>query len=410
MKMVIFNRTKRNIRYIGQFAKSVILRFRNEGSFYRASALTFTTLLAIVPLLFVMLSILSAFPISRHLTQEIQDFIFANFVPATGEILKTYLVEFVEKAGNLSWIGILFLLVTAISMLYTIEQALNHIWHVERRRAGLATFMLYWSILTLSPILLGLSFTLSTFVISLPEVNSAAAWLGITEFLLSIMVFTLVWLAFAIVYITIPNCQVPVQHGFIGGLVAASLYELARQGFAFYISHFSTYQLIYGAMAVIPVFLLWLYLLWLIILFGAVFTQCLTFRFTIIGQRKLQAFMHAIQWLGYLWQAQQQGKTLSLLAMVRRDRCQYSVDPEQQIDILQQSGLVIRTRQGGYVLATDLTNYTLFDIYNVLPWKLPRPDEDYKSAFWQAQFKDYLIQLDSSLECSLKTPLQKLIR
>lgn len=410
MKRVNLKNIKRFAGKTWQFIHYVFVRFINDDGFYRASALTFTTLLAIVPLMFVMISILSAFPVSQQLDQEIQDFIFANFVPTTGESIKVYLLEFVQKAGNLSWLGILFLVVTAVLMLFTIEQAFNHIWHVKRRRHGIATFMLYWAILTLSPILLGISFAISTYLLSLPEVTNAAAWLGITEILLSAMVFVLVWLVFAIIYITIPNCQVPVRHGFIGGLVSAVLYEIVRNGFVFYISHFSTYQLIYGALAVIPVFLLWVYLLWLIILFGAVLTQCLTFRYTIIGQRKLKPFIHAVQWLGYLWQAQKSGKSLSLLDFVRRDRCQYTVSPEQQIEVLQEAGFVIRTKQGRFVLGVDINDYTLLTIYHRLPWKLPTPNEDFKSAFWVATFQEHLEALDKNIAGFLDSQLPEFIR
>jgi len=406
----IKQRNLRKLVRLWQFSGFVFKHFVQNDYFYRASALTFTTLLALVPLSFVMLTIFSIFPISTKFASDIQNFIFENFVPSTGEALKVYLIEFVNKAAHLSWLGIIFLTITAVLMLFTVEQAFNRIWHVKRRRRSISTFMLYWSILTLSPLLLGASFALSTYLISLPEVTSAADWLGVTEMLLSLIVFLLVWLVFAIIYITIPNCQVPVFNGFLGGFVSAVLYELMRKGFILYISYFSSYQLIYGALAVIPVFLIWLYLLWQIILFGAVLTRCMTFRYTIIGQRKLSPFIHAIQWLGYLWQAQQQGKSLSLLDMVRRDRCQYEVSPEEQIEKLQQAGLVMCSKAGHYLLQVDIYHFTLLDLYHRLPWKLPTVDDDYRKHFWVNEFNEYLVDLDHDLGALLKVKLPELIR
>ena len=395
---------------MGLFWQHVFLRFLHDGCFYRASALTFTTLLALVPLIFVALSVLSAFPIFADLTQDIQDFVFANFVPSTGTVVKSYILDFVSQAGKLSMIGICFLVVTAIMMLFTIEQAFNNIWRVKRRRQGVATFMLYWAILTLSPILLGASFALSMYLIALPEVTSTAAYFGLTELLLSSVVFVLVWLVFSILFITIPNCRVPLRFGFLGGLLCTILYEFAHTGFTFYITNFPTYRLIYGALATIPIFLLWVYLLWLIVLFSGEFTQSLTYRHTITGKQKLQPFIHAMQWLACLWQAQHEGRSMTLLALVQEDKCRYEIAPEAQIEALEQAGLVVRLKNGRYMLAVDLSTLTIADLYHKLPWKLPLKPVDLNSILWKADFNQHLQNIDKNITDLLKHSLTKFVK
>ncbi len=398
------------IQQLYSFCHYVLCRFKNDGCFYRASALTFTNLLAIVPLMFVVLSTLSAFPLFENLSNNVQNFIFENFVPSAGQVVKKYVLDFVDKTSNLSFVGLAFLILTAILMLYTIEQALNNIWRVHRHRRGVSTFMLYWAILTLTPILLGIGFGLSTYVLSLPGISSAAAMLGIKEWMFSMLTFSLIAAVFSIIYITVPNCHVPVRSGVLGGIIAAFLYEIARWGFALYLTKFSTYQLIYGALATIPIFLIWLYLLWLIILLGAEITHCLTYRYTITSKQILDPFTHACQWLALLWQAQKKGKTLSLLQLVCHDRYKYEVMPDEQIEALLTSGFIMQVSSGKYVLVVDFSQTTLADIHERLPWKFPFPAAQLTSTIWRQQFSDVLQQGSHNLKQILSVKLVDIVQ
>ena len=413
-RMMVMNKT---IYKLGQafqpyysFCRYVLCRFIGDGCFYRASSLTFTSLLALVPLMFVIVSMLSIFPYFENVTDNLQNFIFENFVPSTGQVVKKYVLDFVGQASNLSYIGLVFLMFTSVLMLYTIEQALNHIWRVHRHRRGVAIFMLYWAILTLTPILMGIGFALSTYVLALPEISSAAALLGIKELLFSVFIFLLEVIFFSIVYITVPNCHVPVRYGVLGGMIAAFFYEIARWGFALYITNFPTYQLIYGALATIPLFLLWLYLLWLIVLLGAEITHCLVYHYTITSKRTLAPFIHACQWLALLWRAQKKGQTLSLLQLVSSDRCKYEVMPDEQIRVLLASRFIIQVSSGEYVLAVDLSQMTLADIHERLPWKLPLPTDNISDTIWQQQFFDVLREGNQRLQQILSMKLVDVIQ
>lgn len=252
------------------FVYFVARRFVDNGGTYRASALTFTSLLAIVPLLSVSFSVLSAFPVFNQLIEPIQNFIFENFVPDSSKVVQKYLMSFTEQASHLSVTGLIFLVATAIMMMYTIEQAMNQIWRVSKRRHGMSALLLYWGILTLGPLVMGLSLLLGSYLISLPFLSTTMINVGFNQnWLFSAATFFFALIAFTLFYVAIPNTKVLLRHGFLGGLFAAISFELVKYSFAFYIKQYKTYQLIYGAFAAVPIFFLWVYCVWVIILLGA---------------------------------------------------------------------------------------------------------------------------------------------
>ncbi len=251
------------------FIKALIQHFNEVGCNYRAAALTFTSLLSLVPLMTVSFGILAAFPEFRRFGQAIQDFIFANFVATSGQVIQNYLQTFVAHAAQLSAISLFFLLITAVSMMFTLEQTLNAIWQVRTARPWISALMLYWTILTLSPILIGVGFAVSSYLASFSFVTTAAHTLGLAKPLLAITPFLLSVTAFTLLYIAVPHCKVPFRYGLQGGITAGLAFELAKYCFAFYVTHFPTYEFLYGALAAIPVFLLWVYVCWFITLAGA---------------------------------------------------------------------------------------------------------------------------------------------
>ncbi len=150
IKMMIKNKISKKIQEINCFVRFVATHFIEDDCSYRASALAFTTILALVPLMSVSFFVLSAFPIFHHLDVPIQNFIFENFVPATGKIVQEYLQLFATQVTKLSIIGVVFLFLFTLLLLYTIETALNRIWHAESSRHGLTAFLLYWTIVSLA--------------------------------------------------------------------------------------------------------------------------------------------------------------------------------------------------------------------------------------------------------------------
>ncbi len=260
---------------IVSFFKTLFVTFDNLCLMTKASALTYTTLLSLVPLMAVSLAMLSAFPVFDVIQNKIQNFIFDNFVPASGEVVQTYLKKFADQAASLSVFSILFLLTTVILLFYSVKTTFNDIWGVSIRHRSIWAIVSYWLIISLIPIIVSFSLLLLSYTVSLPIVAKLAHNAGISLVFIKMAPFLLGAAAFTFLYIVIPSCKVPFRIGLVSGLLAATLFEFAKKGFALYVSFIPTYDLIYGTMAAIPLFLIWLYVCWVLTLFCSLFGRVL---------------------------------------------------------------------------------------------------------------------------------------
>ena len=249
-------------------------RFDEQRCLQIASSLTFTALLAIVPIITVGLTLISAFPVFREFMLHIQQFLVSNMLPESAESIAAYAEQFADNAAKLTAVGIVFLFVTAMIVLQTIDRSFNQIWRVPRRRTTVQRIFIYWALLTVGPLLIGASLSLTSWLVSLSlglvkDIPYAAVAVIKTAPVL------LTGCAFALLYATLPNRRVLVRDALTGGFLAAFAFEGMKQGFAIYVTHFPTYKLVYGAFASVPVFLLWIYLSWLVVLLGAVMAAVL---------------------------------------------------------------------------------------------------------------------------------------
>lgn len=258
-----------------RFAKLVGARFGEDRLNRVAQALSYTTLLALVPLSTLVFGLFSVFPVFESWMTTVQTFLYQHFVPASGDVVQKYLNQFANKSAQLTAFGLLFLIVTALMLLATIEESFNEIWRAPQKRKWLNRFLGYWAILTLGPILVGLSISLTSYVVSLP-LFKASYFVGAarTVALNSLPVLAEI-LAFLLLYMVVPNVQVRFSHALIGAIFAAILFELTKRGFALFVVKYSSYRLIYGAIAALPVFLIWIYLSWVITLLGAILVAVL---------------------------------------------------------------------------------------------------------------------------------------
>ncbi len=253
----------------------VVQRFREDRCTRVAGALSFTTLLALVPLTAVTFAIFSRFEIFESWMTMVQEFIYGNFVPAAGETVSGYLQKFAANAGKLTIWGLLFLFLTSLMLMATIERVFNDIWHVPHTRKRLQRYLSYGAVLVLGPMLFGISLSSTYYLISLPLFSHQSAFGDLKVFLLAAAPVIFEWLAFWALYVAVPNYHVRRRHGLIGSLFASVVFEIAKRGFGFFVTHFANYKAIYGAVAALPVFLIWIYLSWTIILAGAVLTATL---------------------------------------------------------------------------------------------------------------------------------------
>lgn len=261
---------RNNFNRFYDFWKEVVIHFINIDGTTRAASLAYTTLLSSVPLAVIGIGILSAFPVFEMYSGQIQSFLITHFVAASADTINNYIIEFAAKATELSASSIFFVLVAAVMLIFTMESALNTIWRVPARRHGVTAFLIYWAVLTLLPIIAGTAIALSVYLFSLPYFKGAAETIGGVIPLLEMLPFFLAWMGFSALYITLPNKKVLFRDAVVGALTAAVLFEIVKRGFGYYIKYYSTYEIIYGALAAVPILLVWIYFSWLIILFGAV--------------------------------------------------------------------------------------------------------------------------------------------
>lgn len=251
-----------------RFTRLLGRRYNDDRLNRVAQALSYTTVLALVPFTTVAFAILSVFPVFEEWMATIQTFIYRHFVAASGDTVQFYLQQFSQKTAQLTAIGLLFLIVTALMLMETIEYTFNEIWRVQQKRKALFRFLTYWAILTLGPILLVVSLSLTSYVVSLPLLEKTIGG-SLRAFFLNSLPFLFEVLAFTLLYMAVPNTHVRWRHALIGSVLTAILFELAKWGFAYFVVNFSAYQVIYGAIATLPVFLIWIYLSWMIVLLGA---------------------------------------------------------------------------------------------------------------------------------------------
>lgn len=262
------------LRNFWQFSRQVLKRFDQDRCQRVAGALSFTTLLAIVPLTAVMVAVLSLFPVFGAWMNVIQDFIYSNFVPEAGEAVQKYLSQFAGKAGRLTAFGLVFLGATSLMLMATIEQALNDIWRVENARKLTHRFLTYWALLTLGPILVAGSLALTSTLFALPFLGRAEVTL-MYRFLDVVLPLLLEFGAAVLLYTVVPNVAVRWRNAFVGAAFAAIMLEVAKNLFATFVKYFASYKILYGAIAVLPIFLIWIYISWVIILLGAIVTATL---------------------------------------------------------------------------------------------------------------------------------------
>lgn len=352
---------------------------------------------------------MTLFPAFQDIDETIQHFIFTNFVPTSGEVIHEQLHLFASQMANLSWIGSSFLIITAISMMMTIEEAFNAIWRIRGSRRHFGTFLVYWAVLLLAPLLIGLSFVVSDYLLASPLATVFTSKIGLADLRISSISLFIATITFSFLYIVIPNAQVKIRHGLTGGFITALLFECGKKGFIFYMTSISTYTLIYGTLATIPLFLLWVYLSWAIILFGAEITNAIAYRHNFLSGVKHTAFHQAFRWIGYLWQAKQQGKSLSISELAQCDPDDYDVELAELVSSLQSAGFIEQMKNGDYVLACDITHLTLFEFYERLPWRLPNAEDLIHTIPPQEQaFCNSLYAFEQAAKEALHTPLSQL--
>ncbi len=402
------------LRNSWRFLRFLVIRYRQDRCNSHAANLTFTTLFAVIPMLTVTYAVLAVAPELKGAGEALQDFLLRNFVPDAGDTVREYLASFAQQARKLTTLGLTFLFVTSILLMFNVERAFNDIWRVSEPRKGVSSFLLYWAVLSLGPLLMGIGFVLSSYLATMPFIGETADELGGSSALLERLPLLLSVVAFTLLYLVVPNTKVPFNHGLLGGLLVAICFEAFKLGFAGFIRGFPTYQVIYGAFAAVPLFLIWVYLSWVIILMGAVLVRSISAyrRFSVTVP-----YPHLIGVLGVIelfWRRQQQGRGATeeeLLAEV----------PSLNQDawdiygsFLLEKSIIRNTAEDDFVLARDLNVVSLWELVRMMPWPLPvdqdLPDPMSLEFRWYAEVRARLADAEDRTRHAFGTNLADLFR
>ncbi|TMO79858.1 hypothetical protein CWC16_10640 [Pseudoalteromonas sp. S3776] len=240
-----------------------------------AGYLAYVTLLSLVPLIAVGVAIFSAFPGFESTRIAIESFLFTNFVPTSSDVIKEHISSFAGNANQMTAVGIGFLAAIALLLIRNVDATLNRIWRIKKKRPMMISFAVYWMVLSLGPVLLGASIGVTSYIVSLVSFADQGIP-GFSGFLLKLVPYGFSMVGFLMLYTLVPNTPVSIRAALPGALFAAVLFELTKKGFALYISHFPSYEVIYGAVATIPILFVWVYLSWVVVLLGAEFTACIS--------------------------------------------------------------------------------------------------------------------------------------
>jgi len=364
--------------------RMILNRVEQTQAVRMAASLSYTSLLAVVPVLAIALAMLAAFPVFAEVRGEIMDSLFAIVFPYADEAVRGQVNQFVNAAGGLTALGVVGIAVTAVMLLVTIETALNGIFGARASRALLGRVLMYWAVVTLGPMLLGASFSLSGYLYALQDIaNGGPALLhGLSGLVTHAVPWVLTAVAFTLLYLVVPDRPVHMNDALAGGLVAAALVAGLRFGFLIYVTNAEAYRTLYGALAVIPVFLVWMYVSWLVVLTGAIITAVLpAWRMRRVEgpDPRRQDLNAALRVLNRL-----QNEAARTLADPRRKRGvgvgrrQLLADtglPEERLwrilSDLADAGLVAQAESGRWLLARDLDAVTLDDVMGVLHLRMP---------------------------------------
>ncbi|WP_180127775.1 YihY family inner membrane protein [Rhodoferax sp. BLA1] len=304
-------------------------RFREDRLGVTASSLTFTTTIALVPLFTVVLAVFTAFPMFAKFQLVLQQWLIESLIPdSIARQVLGYLTQFAGKASRLGGVGLGILFLTALALILTIDRTLNGIWRVRQPRPLGQRVLVYWALMTLGPLLLALSLSLTSYALSASK-GLVGALPGGLQFLLDGLQLVLLAWGMAALYHFVPNTHVRWSHAWAGGLFVSAAFELAKRVLVWYLAKVPTYSVLYGAFATVPILLVWLYVAWVIVLMGAVIAAYLPSLLTGV-QRRARAhgwqFLLALETLQQLERVRQspdKGLSLEQLsALLRVDQLQ----------------------------------------------------------------------------------------
>lgn len=356
------------------FAMFLWRRFLDDRLFEAAGALAYTTVFALVPLSMVVFGVLSAFPVFEQWSNALVGYIFQNFVPSSASALEDKLDVFLANTRTFTTVGIIALLVSLLVALTNIESIFNRIWRVKTARPLVSRLLVYWTVLTLGGLVSAAAFALSTRFFSLAVFRTAPGQ-ALEAFLEGVAPVVLELAAFAAVFRLVPHRTIKWRHALGGAVLAVLLFESLKAGLGLYLGSFDTsYEKIYGSLAAAPIFLLWIYLAWVAVLLGASFASSLSaFRYQPAAMRLPEGYeiYGLLRMIGRLAAQRRGGHGLHTDELQQLEPPLTDALIQEFLEQLRAIGVVVRAESGEWLLARDLDELTMADLYEACQLRIP---------------------------------------
>lgn len=399
-------------RRLQAFAGFLGRRFVEDRCFETASGLAYATVFALVPFAAAVFGVISTFPVFEAWSEQLTSFLFSNFVPAAARTVEVWVRDSAASASRMTLAGVIGLLVVALLLMKGIEDTFNRIWRVPTGRGPVARFLMYWAALTVGPLLVVVSLALSSYLFSLPLLADGGVAAGS---LLQLSPFLLALFGFTCAYLIVPNRSVRFRDALAGGVLAAALLEACKSGLSLYLRQVPTYEQIYGALAVIPIFLLWIYLVWIAVLLGASLAASLSaFRYLPCERRLPEGLelLGLLRLLARFSQAQQSGRALEVDELRRLEPSLSDDALMFLLERLSELRVVQRAELGGWLLARDLDHLNLAELYRGARLRVPleTPPAELLSDPIGQRIGVRLQGLAHVVEAALDTPLSHWLR
>lgn len=357
----------------GSFFRFLAKRSLDDNLFQAAGALSFTTVFALVPLTLVVFGVLKGLPVFAEWSGRLSDYVFSNFVPSAARSVQTYLNQFADSASQLTTAGVIALVVSLMITLTGVEAAFNRIWRVKAARPKFSRFLVYWTVLTLGALMAVASLAVSAKFFAMSVFATGAGHvLQVVMLRLAPMVIEL--LAFAAIYRVVPHRTIKWRHAVAGALLATFLFEMVKWGIGVYLGNFGAYSKIYGALAVVPIFLLWIYLTWTAVLLGASLASSISaFRYQPEEMRLPDGYeiYGLLRLLARFNEARRRGAGLHIDQIEQLEPMLTDSLVQQMLAQLSDINVVQRAEGGEWLLTRDLDTLALAELYEACQLRIP---------------------------------------
>ena len=391
---------------VRSFARFLLRRVMEDNVFQAAGALAYTTVFALVPLSMVVFGVLSGFPVFAEWSERLSDYVFSNFVPSAARSMEAWLLQLSGNVGQLTAAGTVALVISLLITLNGVEATFNRIWRVSSARPRLTRFLVYWTVLTLGALVAAASLAVSARFFALAVFDTVPG-VVLEQNLLRLAPMALELLVFTAIYKVVPHRTVQLRHALAGAALAVVLFELVRWGIGAYLGLFTGYARIYGTLAFVPVFLVWVFLGWVAVLLGASVASAISaFRYQPASLRIPEGYelYGLLRLLGRFEQARCTGRGLHSEQIAELEPILTDALVQEMLGQLESIRVVTRAEGGEWVLARDLDTLSLAELYEagalripVAEAHLPHQDDDLGRAAREA--------LDE-----LRVPLRELLK